>query len=245
MNELEKRATEIEKKRQAILVETGLSVKIGDTLAYLIHSEVQVAIVEEIEINETHIGSSVLVCRVIKGDGRYGNAWKVGNTIKKEVHEVVRYKDSYFILRDASYEEVAWDWSICGSERKNNVRFEIFPDDPFIISYDALRNDEMDWIKRMIVDRRNRYYNKYLDLIKPLYELYRLRKEDIDSEYHLLRLISGISGVTDETMILDAILWWKTKNKYKRPIGEDEAKAVRMIAEKVKRMIRGKDVAED
>lgn len=39
MNELEKPATEIEKKRQAILVETGLSVKIGDTLAYLIHSE--------------------------------------------------------------------------------------------------------------------------------------------------------------------------------------------------------------
>lgn len=39
MNELEKRAKEIEKKRQAILVETGLSVKIGDTLVYLIRSE--------------------------------------------------------------------------------------------------------------------------------------------------------------------------------------------------------------
>jgi hypothetical protein len=154
--------------------------------------------------------------------------------------EYDKEEDAHFIRYKPSEGVRSWDWSVCGNERKNKLRFQIFPEkDDFVVCYDTLRNDEMDWIKRMIVDRRNRYYNKYIALMKPLYELYRLRKEDIESEYHLLRLISGISGVTDETVVLDAILWWKTKNKYKRPIGEDEAKAVRMIASKVKRIIGG------
>ncbi len=36
-----------------------------------------------------------------------------------------------------------------------------------------------------------------------------------------------------ESKVWEAIAWWKFKNKYKRPIDKDDAKALRMIQSKL------------
>ena len=72
-----------------------------------------------------------------------------------------------------------------------------------------------------------------------LWEARQQKKKEEDEEYDFLLMVSA--QFTDKkpqeellSMAKDAMLWWKLKNKWKRGLKKDDAKAFRMIGARLK-----------
>lgn len=121
-----------------------------------------------------------------------------------------------------------------GEQRRNKVSFGVFPQDrggdSIMVNYDLLRNDQLDWLWKMMHDRRLR--KNYATNMKFLINLYNYKKHEIKEERPFVELLISASGKSEKE-IDDAIHWWKTKNKYKRSLKEDDKKAYGMILAKL------------
>jgi len=111
--------------------------------------------------------------------------------------------------------------------RKNRLAFRLERDDPFIMHYDAVSLEDIEYFLQSRQDRVH-----YRTMMAFLYEVRDHLIEEKAYEKTLVDLIVPELGC-DEDIVWEAIKWWKTKNKWKRPIRKDDAKAWRMIRRKL------------
>lgn len=164
--------------------------------------------------------------------------------LKKDEH-VKRLKISYN-PKDDTYNMYTGE----SRERGTNITMTINPEeDNFIINYDALLLEDIEYYMENRIDRPN-----YLSMI-PI--LRGLKKRLIDEkmqeeifvnilagnlkvEYEQLRNIDNEGEI--ETLVWEAVKWWKDTvvTVWKRPIAKDDKKAMDMITKRVKSLARKK-----
>jgi hypothetical protein len=122
-------------------------------------------------------------------------------------------------------------------ERKNNISFIIKNTDNFIINYDALVLDDLDYYINNRIDRHN--YLHMLPVLRGLRESFKKEKEQED---HFIKMMTGEICKTMPTIyenviyqtLADCVEWWKNTRPFvwKRPLSKNESKAFKMIKER-------------
>jgi hypothetical protein len=123
-------------------------------------------------------------------------------------------------------DQVYGDYWETSHTRKKRIGFRFWFDE--VLNYDQLSLDDLEYYINSRTDRGN-----YLDMLPLLYELRDQRKAELEHEKHFVKLVRNRTGASEE-QIWKAVEWWKFKNKWKRPIAEDDAKALRMIERRLK-----------
>ena len=121
--------------------------------------------------------------------------------------------------------------------RSKRVRWEIWSDDKFILHWDRLSEEDIDFYLESRVDRPN-----YLDMMPVLQRTKKLIQEEQQKEAPFIQLLTGsltsqMPGYLMEDIrerVVRCIDWWKWKNIIKRPIDKDDVLAIRMIEKRVK-----------
>lgn len=136
----------------------------------------------------------------------------------------------------------AWDERIEDHTRKRGVGIWFYKEEDFILNYDLVDLNDVEFYLQSRVDRPN-----YLDMIPVLKEIKKKRLEEIAYEKQFVEALGkrmAQEHQEDEKEIIALIWkhvsWWKTKVIWKRPILEDDSKAWRMIRQKVENQIRPK-----
>jgi hypothetical protein len=126
-----------------------------------------------------------------------------------------------------------WSWNT--HDRKNNISFKILPTDIFILNYDLIDLDDVNFYLGSRVDRPN-----YLDMMPVLESIREQRLKEIANEKEFIRFIVGrtapkLGGNKGEALkrALECVRWWKYKNKWKRAIAKDDTLALRMIEQRL------------
>lgn len=128
------------------------------------------------------------------------------------------------------YADDRWYWSYDGDEKKRNrKRYKIYKDDKFILNYDQIDLDDIEFYLTNRVDRPN-----YLSMMPVLRELKKQRLTELEGEQLFVNLVVNTFKASEEK-VWRAVEWWKTKNQWKRPIKQDDSKALRMIEKWLKR----------
>jgi len=143
---------------------------------------------------------------------------------KGELHDAGDFFISY--LPDDEVENENGKWV----KRKNKVSYLVKAGRD-IINYDELTHREIDWLYKMLHDRRLR--RNYMSNLRFILGLIKFKEAELAEERPFASLIISATGKGLEE-VLDAIHWWKSKNKYCRPLKEDDNKAYRMILSKLK-----------
>lgn len=118
-----------------------------------------------------------------------------------------------------------------GVERTMKIGWLVRPSDTNIVDIDSISHRNIDWINNMLYDRKLR--KDYVHVMGSLMKIKEFKNEELAKEEPFVKLMMSITG-RKELEVLDAVHWWKTKNKYKRPISEDDVKAIRMIKKHLK-----------
>lgn len=120
-----------------------------------------------------------------------------------------------------------YSWSDYEIERKNKILFGVDKSDN-VLNYDLVSMEDVEYY---LNDRVNR--EGYANML-PLLEKIRIeRLAEIEHEKDFVALIASRNNV-DESEVWVLVDWWKTKNKWKRPIRKDDVLALRMIERKLK-----------
>lgn len=121
-------------------------------------------------------------------------------------------------------------WSDYGIERKNKILFGVDRTDN-VLNYDLVSLEDVEYY---LNDRVNR--EGYANML-PLLEKIRVeRLAEIEQEKDFVKLIAGRNSIR-ESVIWSLVDWWKTKNKWKRPIRKDDTLALRMIEKRLKKFL--------
>lgn len=121
--------------------------------------------------------------------------------------------------------------------RKNRLTYRIRHEDK-IINYDRISLKDIEYYLNSRLERKH-----YLNVLPILLEVRKsLQREQKQEDAFRLMMIGELrkSGMSEETAsrhIDEAIDWWKYKNIWKRPISDDDAKALRMIRKRVLRLV--------
>lgn len=120
------------------------------------------------------------------------------------------------------------NWNGDGMKRKNSVTWLIDVDHDEILNYDNVSFEEIDYYLQSRIHR-----SEYMYMFRALIGLRdRLRKEK-EGEKDFIALLAGWSHSSIEK-VEELVTWWKLKNKWKRSLSSDDAKAYRMILRKLK-----------
>lgn len=125
------------------------------------------------------------------------------------------------------------DWG--DRERKNKVSWAIYKSDNFIFNWDFIKRDQLKQLEFYIHTRIGR--EQYLSYIPLLMELYNEKQKEIAAEDDFINLCLRQAGKDPEDYFglgVRAMEWWKLKNKWKRALTVDDAKALRMIVKTLK-----------
>lgn len=146
---------------------------------------------------------------------------------------LVEYDKRYLVIKYNPGGDV-WSWGDSWShERKNNISFKIYRDDAFILNYDQISLDDIDFYLKSRTDR-----SEYAHLVPLLMKLRELRLKELEHEKQFVQfLIEEVSRkgyvvkptIDIEDIIWSYISWWKHKNIWKRPVTKDDNLATRMI----------------
>lgn len=121
--------------------------------------------------------------------------------------------------------------------RKNRLTYRIRHEDK-IINYDRISLKDIEYYLNSRLERKH-----YLNVLPILLEVRKsLQREQKQEDAFRLMMIGELrkSGMSEETAsrhIDEAIDWWKYKNIWKRPISDDDAKALKMIRKRVLRLV--------
>ena len=121
-------------------------------------------------------------------------------------------------------------------DRKKRIRLRIYPSDDFVLNYDQISLDDIEFYLTSRVDRPN-----YLKMLPMLNDMKKWRIQELENEKNFTKLIysqvyQNFKGKSEEYIydkIWETIDWWKYKNMWKRPIDKDDTKALRMIVKKL------------
>lgn len=123
-----------------------------------------------------------------------------------------------------------WDYHDMGHERMKSVSYKIFHNDLNILHYDGISLEDIDYY---LYERRHRH--NYLRMIPILWKIKQLREDEIKQELEFVKgLIQDMQKHNQKISnpkekIWEAVEWYKTKNKWKRPLTGDDSLAWRMI----------------
>lgn len=167
---------------------------------------------------EKEIGYYSRKSRLLKKD-EYKNKLKISYNPKDEVYNMYT-KDS--------------------GERKTNITMIIKPEeDEFIIHYDVLLLEDIEYYLENRIDRPN--YLKMMPILRGLKE--RLQQEQ-EQEKNFVNALKDrmlveepkLEGFPVEDLIWECVKWWKEQvvTVWKRPINKDDKKAMEMITKRVK-----------
>lgn len=119
----------------------------------------------------------------------------------------------------------SWQWD--PHPRKNKLTWIIYKNDDFLFNFDQLSLEDVEFY---LNDRQARK-----DILTFIYGLWHLRDfllEEKEKEKEFIKLIAGRNGLEIEE-VQQYVDWWKFKNKWKRSLNSDDAKALRMIEKKI------------
>ncbi len=124
------------------------------------------------------------------------------------------------------------------SDRKMNLSWKIFNDDAFIINYDEIKIEDIDFYLNSRVDRRH-----YIFMMPLLWKVRTTLLEERESEVNFKKLVAGevfkSTGVMPTAEQLDSqVENWKKDLKWKRAISHDDEKALRMIVQKLIKQLK-------
>lgn len=129
-------------------------------------------------------------------------------------------------------------------DRVKKVSFMIHSDDNFILNYDKVSLEDIDYYINSRVDRK-----EYAWMMPVMKFLRKKTLEEIEKEKNFITMVSHeifrelggfITFEKSKELVNEAIQWWKYKVIWKRPVNKDDAKAYRMIKEKILRDIKKK-----
>lgn len=129
-------------------------------------------------------------------------------------------------------------YGVTSIERTNRVSFYVPPKEDYVINYDEIELDDIDFYIRNRLERKN-----YMRIMPILIYMRKVLIQERAYEQRLVDLIVNELNC-DEALVWDSIRWYKTKVKLHRAVKEDNAKAWRMIRRKIKKLQKG-DVLED
>jgi hypothetical protein len=110
--------------------------------------------------------------------------------------------------------------------RKNRVTFAF--DRSEVLNYDQISLEDIEFYINCRTERHN-----YLSSMPLLFQLKKMRLEELEREKCFVQLVANRNKVLEQD-VWKLVDWWKFKNKWKRPIDQDDAKALRMIERKLK-----------
>jgi len=113
-------------------------------------------------------------------------------------------------------------------ERKRRVPFRFYSDEA--VNFDAITIEDCEYY------RTNRNERKaYLEILPTMHWIIKIKKEEQALEEEFTKFIAGRLKWDESRYpeVREATKWWKLKNKWKRALSKDEAKAVRMILKKL------------
>jgi hypothetical protein len=146
---------------------------------------------------------------------------------KTDIYTVHKNSNGDFVIHYMPEKEYYFE-----KERKNKISFKIYNDDRFIINYDAL---DVETVEYYLKNRINRI--DYLDIMPMLDTLrIKLNEEKALEEAFIMMIKSQVSNVSDG-IISETIKWWKMKNKVKRPLTSNDQLAYKQILSKVKKFM--------
>lgn len=118
------------------------------------------------------------------------------------------------------------------------VSYKVFSSDSFVLNYDQISLEDVEFYLKDRVQRQN-----YLGMMPVLRTIRKERLEETRVEREFARAMAHTCKVSEQT-VFGAVEWWKMKVISKRPLGNDDAKAWRMIKSKVLREKRNKIESE-
>ena len=118
-----------------------------------------------------------------------------------------------------------WDYHT----RKRRLRLTIYRQDEFVLNYDAVSLEDIEYYLSSRIHRGD-----YVEMMPLLFDLRDLRLQELEWERGFVSLLATRTGAP-EADIWGAVEWWKHKVKVIRPLTEDDAKALRMIEARIRR----------
>ena len=122
-------------------------------------------------------------------------------------------------------------WSYDPHPRKNRISFILsstFTHMDNFLNYDQIELEDIEYYLNNRYERKN-----FLDMVTILWELRDQLMAEREKEKAFVRLVASRNNIDDQ-VIWDAVSIWKFRNKWKRRIDSDDAKALRMIEKRIK-----------
>lgn len=132
-------------------------------------------------------------------------------------------KEPKTVIHYLPEDKVFKSWRSGYVDRKKKVSFVIHKSDDFIINYDELTIEDVEFYLNNRLDRR--YYLEYMKALEEVRLM--LIKERDTEEIPFIKML--VAEGYEEEDVKEGIKWWKHKGKFKRFIHTDDAKAYRMI----------------
>jgi hypothetical protein len=117
------------------------------------------------------------------------------------------------------------DWRVESHSRKRRIPFQMYSDE--MLNFDAVTAEDCEYYMHNRNERRH-----YLRLMPTLHWLRKAKLEERALEVEFVKLIQA-RGWWSDAEVWKAISWWKLKNKWKRALTKDDAKALRMIEKRL------------
>ncbi len=155
----------------------------------------------------------------------------VEEDIKKE-----KSWDYSFIIRYNPKDEIWYPYDYKGvHERKRRIPVFLYSDE--VLNFDSITLEDVEYYMT------NRIYrNEYLSLMRVLHFVRKQKRKERELEDNFIRFMLGKLNLADNKENFDKFRelarWWKLKNKWKRELTADDAKAVRMIERRYKRLVK-------
>lgn len=121
-------------------------------------------------------------------------------------------------------------WYSDSHERKQSIPFYISPDEWFVLNYDLMSLEDVEYYIKSRIERE-----KYLEVLPTLWGIKKRRIKELKVEKGMVEAFT-LRYNCDEKLVWKAINWWKHKVIWKRPITKDDSKAYRMISARIKRL---------
>ena len=169
-----------------------------------------------------------------------GRVWQMPDSItgSKKIYRITRFEentDLTIMYKPNAPTSSGWN-RYDEKERSNRTRFKIEKDDSFVINYDQISIEDIDFYLESRVDRHN-----YLEMMPILKKLKAFLIQEAKNEQPFIRLVRDMAipkmkKLTEqeiEERVVDSVGWWKFKNKWKRAVSSDDSRALRMILQRV------------
>jgi len=196
------------------------------------------------------VGSRVSLIGDFRGSKEYPNDWRTEPfrpnrmpspteiCIVEDMVTKVPYGDKGEFSTHYAPQDEIWGWQDAGylsrrwgsSVRKRRVCFRFYRDEA--INIDTITAEDCEYYERSRLDRED-----YLDLLRIIHFIKLVKIEERKLEEEFVKLVAGELGIQekDYQFIHDRVAWWKLKNRWKRGLMSNDAKALRMIVRKCKK----------